>query len=349
MKIQDTSGIKRIGLVVSVVEDRVNVLDHTGVWRYEPMMPQYGVPGYLGQMLGLKLVEKAKAHGSMGGSIDDLTEVLPVYSAGSLLTQKLSDRLTGKYEVVGLEPSGKDFRIENYLATTRQKGIDTLLKVDLVYGLAVYDGAQSSADIDAAVSVYDGRSGILLFEKAMRSDEQFRSGNTVSKFKADGAALFKKDIAEAADGLAMLVASELGMQKEPSGKGLYRNLNARFTCSEPFALAQDCSNRIGPIRKVELKGYRMKVAGSKDGKVLFVAFCSCLEKATDREGVTSIVDQGVDIGKCASAVLEEFGKNGINIIRTNKARLAFGAEPAFIYELDQDGYSLLKRYTVEAD
>lgn len=285
----------------------------------------------------------------MGGSIDDLTEVLPVYPAGSLLTQKLSDRLTGKYEVVSLEPSGKDFRIENYLATTRQKDIDTLLKVDLVYGLAVYDGAPSSADIDAAVSIYDGRSGILLFEKAMRSDEQFRSGNTVSKFKADGAALFKKDIINAADGLAMLIASELGMQKEPSGKGLYRNLTARFSCSEPFALEQDCSNLVGPSRKVELKGYRMKVAGTKDGKVLFAAFCSCLEKATDREGVTSIVDQGVDIGKCTSALLEEFGKNDINIIRTNESRLAFGAEPAFIYELDQDGYSLLKRYTVDAD
>lgn len=48
LKIQDTSGITRIGLIVSVVEDKVNVLDHTGVWRYEPMMPQYGVPGLSG-------------------------------------------------------------------------------------------------------------------------------------------------------------------------------------------------------------------------------------------------------------------------------------------------------------
>ncbi|MFZ2447898.1 MAG: hypothetical protein WAW37_16195 [Syntrophobacteraceae bacterium] len=348
LKIQDTSGVKRIGLVVSVTQNKLGALDHTGV-RYRGILPQYGAAGFLAEMLVVTVAQKVKARNSLEGSIEELSDALPVYPVGNLLTQDLVQRLSQRYEIICLEHSGKIFRVEDYLGKAREQGIDTLMNIDLIYGLAVYDGEQSSAAIDAVVSVYDVRNGKLLLEKPIRSDQQFRSGNVVSKFRADGAELFKKDIIDAADGLAMLIASELGLAKEPPRSGLFETWESGMSCTRPFSLDQDCNGLRGPSRVIELNGYKMKTAATRDGKTVVIVLCSCRRKTVDREGMETVADEGVELRKCSAAMQENLARNNIVILRTIKVKEAFLADEACVYELDQDGYSMLKRYSVDSD
>jgi hypothetical protein len=350
VKIQNASTIKRIGLVITPVEEKLSVLDHTGVWEAPEVMGQFGAVGMLAEGLVRVVEQKSAAHGSLGGGIEELYDVLPVYPLQGLEAQKITDRLSTRYEVVNLGLPGKGLQIEDYLTTAKQHGLDTLLKVDLAYGLAVYAGAQASAAIDAQVYVYDVRNGNVVLNKLIRSDQFVRSGNTVGQFKANGAELFKRDIVEAADGLAILIASEFGFEQPEARNGLFETRYVGISCSEPYLLEQDCNSITGPTRKVELNGYKMKTAGSRDGKALMIALCTCREKVVDREGVETVTDGGVEITKCYAALKDELGRNNINIRRTTHFLVqALFMSEGYMLEMDGDGYSILKGYSVMGD
>ncbi len=103
--------------------------------------------------------------------------------------------------------------IRDYTILSKSLGVDAVLQINFIYGLAGYGGYQRpSAVISGFVSIIDIKDNKLLMRKIMSSDSYYKKGYTVDEFKTNQAELFKKEILEAIRWFARLVASEFGVE-----------------------------------------------------------------------------------------------------------------------------------------
>jgi len=104
---------------------------------------------------------------------------------------------------------------------------------------------------------------------------------------------------------------------------------------ETLSLDQDCSQMSGSTRNIEINGTKLRIAGSNDGKIIFLMSMSSF--STD--------ESALDLGsKAIKAYLLE---KGIKIIST-KVMYGAGKVYGIHYMLDGDGYSQLKALTVKS-
>lgn len=108
-----------------------------------------------------------------------------------------------------------------------------------------------------------------------------------------------------------------------------------LSCSSPYALTQNCSAWSGASLRVQARNQVVKVAGSADGKVVFVM--------SDKSSAPSQfeLEQAVD------AVQQVAGTTGAKTVKIEA--VAVGAMVAgFIVTFDADAYAALKRNAIPA-
>lgn len=102
---------------------------------------------------------------------------------------------------------------------------------------------------------------------------------------------------------------------------------ASLSCKKPFVLEQDCSSWSGPTRRIEVRGVTIKVAGSADGRTIALMSSSAWKPQFPLEGY--------------AAVEAELRSHNMEI-RNITTIETFGTIQGYIFELDRDGYSILK-------
>ncbi|MFC6635056.1 hypothetical protein [Microbulbifer taiwanensis] len=102
-----------------------------------------------------------------------------------------------------------------------------------------------------------------------------------------------------------------------------------------LTLDQDCSQVSGATRKVEIHGINLRVSGGSAGKVVLVM------------SMPKFIPDEKSLEEGSKAIEALFKKEGVNIIST---KVIYGSGKIFgvHYTLDGDGYSYLRRLSVES-
>lgn len=227
LKQEDVKGIKRLAFVSSLSDKELQILDHTGHKQQSYTHGQYGAIG--------GLIEGIIAAGAaptihLGGDPDSLREAVSDFPIKEHFDENFDKVLSINFEILSPEDldslrkqdypeteGASDRTIEDYAALYEKFGVDMVLEIDFVYGLATYRGGLlPSAVVSADVTVRSIDKNKRLMKKTISSDSYYKRGYTVDEFKADGAKLFKSEIIEALRGFSHIVASEFGV--ELSGK-----------------------------------------------------------------------------------------------------------------------------------
>lgn len=118
-------------------------------------------------------------------------------------------------------------------------------------------------------------------------------------------------------------------------------------CKKPYLLTQDCSVWTGAKRSIELEGFPVKVGASEDGKTVFIMDAKLFSNAF-KEGFTMNLSedyQTVAANNSFEAVQKVFLDRGVRIERVRPI-VTMGRVNGYVLELDSDGYSVLKEFTV---
>jgi hypothetical protein len=273
LKSVSINNLRKIAIVTSLSDKELKVLDHTYTWQKSYAGKAYPLTGDLIDLLINSIRANSIIYLSLGGNPDLLRrEIGEEFKIKNILDENLIKRFSTKYEVVGPEYfiTAQKASLKDYISSCREIGVDILLKIDFVYGLAAYADSKASAVIDADISVYDIKTSNLLMERSISSENYFKEGHVINEFKANKAELFKKNIIEAANGLSILIAYEFGIDiEEMKNKNVVDRIST-FTCKSPYLLEQDCSMWNGAKRLIEINGYRLRIAGTNDGKAVLI-------------------------------------------------------------------------------
>jgi hypothetical protein len=228
-------------------------------------------------------------------------------------------------------------------------GIDTFIKVDFLYGLATYIGESASAGVDADIEIWDVQKNKRLIKRRLLSDYLFKCGHTIDQFNDKNASLFKEDIYKAADSLALQIAATFGIDvAERDSKIIVDTYDSTYmSCSKPYEFSQDCSTGSRANRIVEIHSRKIRISGSEDGKTILVMDDKYFSNTMKRAFTLGISDAGTDESlECGRIVESLFKTNNLKII--NKVKLIeMSSVVGFVFELEDDGYSLLKKYTID--
>lgn len=118
-----------------------------------------------------------------------------------------------------------------------------------------------------------------------------------------------------------------------------------MTCSDPYEFTQDCSIFGGTKRKITIDGFDIKIAGSAKGDIVFVMEGNGLASAI-KDGLTLQLVKDFSseaVQNSYEAVKNALLDNGIAIRRVRPVVSSRGIE-GYIFELDSDGYTLLKGF-----
>jgi hypothetical protein len=362
LKPVEISNIKKIAIVTSLDKQKMMILDHTEIDNNRFGADMYGVLFAFTKMFNEDRKNEI-IKSSLSGDKNLLVEYFDQYPVKAILDSKLVSRFSKAYEVPNPEKIKDKLHatedeatsiIDHYIDSLTEAGADTFLYVSFNYGLAVYIDEKSSVALDAEIRVYNVKTNELLVKKFVSSDTYYRSGHTVNEFLDNDAKLLKMDIIEAADGLALRIATEFGLdidQAVKQKKGIDEILRTRtVTCNHPYPIEQDCTDRFRMAiaqRKIVIKDIESKVAGSNDGKIILITgrpkFKSRLKDMVSlnlNEYSSMVTTESYEL------VRKELISKGFNIVKIIKLRdFGFGRTTGYIIEVDGDGYSALKPYS----
>jgi len=342
--------LKSIDKIVidSVVEnENLIVLDHTGTWDKTYTGGQFGAIGGALEGIILGIQAKIKIKKSLGGTSEELEMMVGAYPIDDLVDDELNGRVQVDFEVVNIDVIGgfnKERKIKDAISLCNENGADIYIKLNYVYGIAAYNDSPSSATIDADLAIYDVHSKKALLKKKISSDELFKAERYVDEFLENDAEYFKSDIEKAVRALALLVSSDFGLNSEEVAelKGINPlELDAEAvsgisaSCKKPYHLTQDCSWTVGAKRKIDISGQKASIAGSEDGHVVLVMGYK----------VTGDV-KGEKLRRAFNEIVIYLESKDINIIKLKKMEL-MNAPYGYYLELDGDGYSLLKKLSID--
>jgi len=129
------------------------------------------------------------------------------------------------------------------------------------------------------------------------------------------------------DGWSQVLDDSASTASGPLAAGMATISGISLTCNKPFVFERDCSNWSGPRRRIEVRGIEAKVAGSADGRTVVV-----MNASLSRREIASTI---------YSAVETELRSHGIEINRVTAVSM-LGKVHGYIFELDEDGYSVLE-------
>lgn len=344
---ETTSKIRKIAIVTVLQEKELRVFDHTDVSKKSYGGYMYGAIGGLLEGVAIAVERSIRMRSSLGGDPDLLRKQLGQYPINEILQENVTTKLSERYQVLDanqfvnelrVSKKGEELKIEDYLDVCRKCEADTMLKFDLLYGLAAYAREKSSAAIITNLFVYDVGTKTLLMKKQVVSDNYFKKGRVILDFAANDSELYKKDVQEAANALSVIVARDFGLNVVvPQVKKVFSEFPDKIsafavTCNKPYKIGQDCSIWWGATRRIKIKDKKIRVAGSDDGKIVLVE--------------DKIITNDESVFACFELVREELLSKGINIVKVTKL-MNMGEVKGCILELDGDGYSILKEYSVD--
>ncbi len=225
----ESKDYSRLAIVTSMADKRLRMLNHSGIDRDYSS----GFGGALGGLLDA-LARKSihKAHSalmspeSLGGQPQLLREALLDFDMKKCFDENfrrvflLDKHIVGAQDLDSLGfhsfpelPVRRGAPGYDYSLLLDELSIDLVLEMQLTYGLATYGGGiKPSAVVVAELRVIDLDKNSIKMETAISSDLRYKKAYSIDEFRANGAEIFRREIVEAVEALARVVASEFGAE-----------------------------------------------------------------------------------------------------------------------------------------
>jgi hypothetical protein len=235
LKEDDVTGIRKLAIITALQDDNLQILDRTHIKDQGYTGAQHGFLGALVAELITETAARAQVKGSLGGDPDLLRQAASDVPVGQIfdenfykafdigceiLCRETVDSLRKEHQAKMAKAGTED--PPDAIAPYRELGVNRILKIEYTYALAAYGGgAKPSVVIHAKVSLAN-LDKERMARKTICSDSHHKKGYTIEEFKADGAEIFKEELAEATWALAYLVASEFGVELSQKERSYWR-------------------------------------------------------------------------------------------------------------------------------
>lgn len=126
-------------------------------------------------------------------------------------------------------------------------------------------------------------------------------------------------------------------------------------CDKPYDLVQDCAIKAGwgdsisggTRRTVAINAQEIDIAGTADGKVILIMATEEFREGLENKFYPESAElQTQETNKCFEAVTAVLNDNNINILKMIKVISSRGQIDAYLIEVDGDGYSILRQYSM---
>jgi len=135
---------------------------------------------------------------------------------------------------------------------------------------------------------------------------------------------------------ALISPTVFGFSQPDTETDKYERIHTlKVSCNKPYKLKNDCSLWSGAKRIVEINGIEFRLAATADGKVVLIMdrYWSSRNSAATNEFILSTTTE----------ILNNHNVHILKIIKVGTKKNTDG----YFLELDADGYSLLKPYTLQ--
>jgi hypothetical protein len=210
IKPERVAQIRKIGLITAIPKDELLVLDHTGTMNKSYTYGQFGALGALVESAILMGIKEDRASKSIDGDIDKIRPFIARSSLKPNIDSGIAERLSHKYVTVIIYDEAMSLQnITGCLEESRKTGIDTLVSLEITYGLAAYKDKLASVSLDGEMTVYDVASGEIILKKKIESDQEFREHRTIEELSKEDGKLLKEDFSGAVKGFSSYVGRQL--------------------------------------------------------------------------------------------------------------------------------------------
>jgi hypothetical protein len=208
--------IKKVGIVTRLQNNELIILDHTGVMKKSYTYGQFGALGALVEAGILAGIKEYKISKSINGDFDKLKPFAAEMNIKDSIDSKLIQKLSNTYLMVEPQYFDKNEQLirssTKCLQESKKMEVDTLVILDINYGLAAYSSSPASISIDSEMKVYDVNSGDIILQRIVESDLIFRESRTFEEFEYGNGRRLKEDLNSAVNAFAVFVARLLGGQ-----------------------------------------------------------------------------------------------------------------------------------------
>jgi hypothetical protein len=235
LKEDDVTGIRKLAIITALQDEKLQILDRTHIRDRGYTGAQHGLLGALVADLITETAARSQVKGSLGGDPDLLR-----YAVSEVPVKEIFDENFYKAFDIGCETVSREtvdsLRMEHQakmkkassekppdaIAPYRELGVNRILKIEFIYGLAAYGGGVKPSVVVRAEVSFANLDKERTARKTICSDSHHKKGCTIDEFRADGAEIFKKELAEATWALAYLVASEFGVELSQKERSYWR-------------------------------------------------------------------------------------------------------------------------------
>jgi hypothetical protein len=235
LKEEDVRDIRKLAIITILEDENLRILDRTGIKQQSYFSPYFGWAGIAADALLTESVASANIRGSLGGDPDLLRYEISDISIKELfdetfykaftigcetISRETVDSLQREYQAEAKKAGSKE--AADPIAGFKELGVNVILTIKFIYGLAVFGGGVSPSTVICAEVSFANIEKEKVLRKRISSDSFYKKGYTVDEFTANGAGIFKKELAEATWALAYLVASEFGVELSRKNKSYWR-------------------------------------------------------------------------------------------------------------------------------
>ena len=211
--------IRKIGFVTGIRNNEMVILDHTGTMDKSYTYPDYRY-GAMGVLIGSAIentiligVKEYRISNSVKGDLDTIKFHINGQTLKQLIDFNIKEKLSDKYIVV--ESSifeNKKLSIQKTsecLLDAKKSEIDTLVFIEISYGLAAYKKALASVSINGLITVYDVSSEDIIMQRHIESDYGYSQNRTIEEFASKDGKYLKNDFNEAINHFSTYVSNFL--------------------------------------------------------------------------------------------------------------------------------------------
>jgi hypothetical protein len=359
---------KVIAIDIIPPNDNFTILDHTGIYENKMIY----IPTYSGGSAGQGAVAGAvggavsatiagiTVHNQIKNSIGGTPEVLLEIVCKEMIKDKVSSSFKTRcgeiYQVYvandlnflkSSENKKKKQVVKHNLSLSKQNAVDCYICLEYYCGLAAYVGDDSSVAIDGKIEIYDVNTRKKVLSTSMLSDRCFKHSCPLEQHEKDSGKSYLVDMEKAADSIALQIATFFNIDiKEAKEKEVDDViLLGKVKKDYPYVLTQDYS-WLGLKRCIKIDEYKIKVAGSEDGSVVFFMYDNFGDKLGDALSFGSRQKSTEKLRGFETTVRALLAKQGLNVLERKRVVVPDMGMIGLFLKFDKDAYSLLKPYSI---
>ncbi|MBN4076533.1 hypothetical protein JYT16_02325 [Gemmatimonas aurantiaca] len=216
---EEIKKIKTVVIVTEIIEEGVQIIDHTGSSNTAAATHL----GIIGALLNQGVISHT-IRKSLGGSFDILRTATSNFGGREFIDTRIAELFVSDFQTIMIgqpdmslvtvsrrNKKGQRIKTRDYSRLVEPYNADIILEINYVYGVATYSTiASCSAVIRAYVKVIRVSDGELLLRKVLSSDAVYRHGYVIDDLADEDGEVYKRELENATIAFTHILVKEFG-------------------------------------------------------------------------------------------------------------------------------------------